>query len=581
MKIFFRFLTLVCAFAFAFVELAAQNVGEENVGEENGGEENGGVSKNIVGGESDGATPGGRKALLISVSEYVIDESVLPLPGAANDVAAVFERLLKVGFKPEDITVLREPGEDAVSKEDYKNMPTRLAIEDRFERFLSSLRPDDFALIYLSGHGFQKKNEHGDEEAYFASREIESADPCKNSVSINRMMKAFAASAATYRLMIVDACRDVPGKKSIFGRPAPGETRARELGVGAKALKAVENVPEFIVLLQSCASGQQSFEGVVDDGGKPEGFFTRSLLEALDPGSSPADRNADKRLTLKEMVEYVQERTERLAERDGKRQTPDCRLNDPQVANVALLSLSAPGSTDGPSGNLAEAIASPKMETTLVPTLIPRFPAALGALAIGTISALAAGLLVWTARSQAGETFDASAWRTSGLSKRAWRQARRHYAAARAAADDEEFEDALREIGAALAFDDKNADYQYLKSVVEARLDVKRLEEARLEKLAAARRAEEERDAREKEAAKREKRRLELEKLAAERAAAEEKARRAEEARQAEEERLAKAAEAARLAREAEERRLAEETRKKTAVRERRKTSQTAFAARF
>lgn len=147
MKIFFRFLTLVCAFAFAFVELAAQNVDDGN----------GGASKNIVGGESDGATPGGRKTLLISVSEYVIDESVPPLPGAANDVAAVFERLLKVGFKPEDITVLREPGGDAVSKEDYKNMPTRLAIEDRFERFLSSLRPDDFALIYLSGHGFQKK----------------------------------------------------------------------------------------------------------------------------------------------------------------------------------------------------------------------------------------------------------------------------------------------------------------------------------------------------------------------------------------------------------------------------------------
>lgn len=326
---------MVCAFAFAFVELAAQNVDEEN----------GGASKNIVGGESDGATPGGRKALLISVSEYFVDESVPPLPGAANDVAAVFERLLKVGFKPEDITVLREPGGDAVSKEDYKNMPTRLVIEDRFERFLSSLRPDDFALIYLSGHGFQKKNENGDEEAYFASREIESADPCKNSVSINRMMQAFAASAATYRLMIVDACRDVPdvpGKKSIFGRPAPGETRARELGVGAKALKAVENVPEFIVLLQSCASGQLSFEGVVDDGDEPEGFFTRSLWEALDPGSSPANRNADKRLTLKEMVEYVQERTERLAERDGKRQTPDCRLNDPQVANVALLSLNAP-----------------------------------------------------------------------------------------------------------------------------------------------------------------------------------------------------------------------------------------------
>lgn len=106
MKIFFRFLTLVCAFAFAFVELAAQNVDEGN----------GGASKNIVGGESDGATPAGRKALLISVSEYVIDESVPPLPGAANDVAAVFERLLKVGFKPEDITVLREPGGGAPSR---------------------------------------------------------------------------------------------------------------------------------------------------------------------------------------------------------------------------------------------------------------------------------------------------------------------------------------------------------------------------------------------------------------------------------------------------------------------------------
>ncbi len=258
------------------------------------------------------ASPTGFKAFLVGADDY---RDATDLAFVKNDVEALAARLVELGFEEKNVAVLKTGG-------DFGDFPTKDNVEERFAAFVESLRPGDFAVVYLSGHGIQPADS---KESFFAPIDVKARDPFGTAVSIDKMLAALESSDANFRWMIVDACRDDPtNAKAIF------KTRS---AAGAKGLVEIASAPKSTSLLQSCQPGKFSYEC---GDGVDHGVFTLSLLEALDKNNPRADVDKDGALAFSEVFKYVTERTNELAqEHCGATQTPNW---SGQITDFAILS---------------------------------------------------------------------------------------------------------------------------------------------------------------------------------------------------------------------------------------------------
>ena len=248
---------------------------------------------------SAGALEGRWKVLVVGVNEYD-DERVRTLKYSKKDARDVADAFVKLGaLEDEDVRVVR--------------VPSKRKIEEECKNFFDSLRTDDKAVVFFSGHGMQFDGASGEVESFFIPRDCvfdDKKSARETAVSIDRILEQFKASRASFKWMIVDACRNDPSKSATsFG--------------GAKGLNFTK-VPESIVLLQSCQKGYVSFEG---DGVQVQNsLFTLSLLKALDSSSSPADADVNGAVSFLELVKYVAAETDKLAKRqEGEPQKPYLR----------------------------------------------------------------------------------------------------------------------------------------------------------------------------------------------------------------------------------------------------------------
>jgi len=183
--------------------------------------------------------------------------------------------------------------------------PTQSAIARRFAEFVDNLNEGDFVIVYLSGHGIQSPSG----EAFFAPTDVDLKDLFGTSVSIKKMTRALKKSAASFRWIIVDACREDPSNPGAARSPFQLARSAT-----ARALTDPLDVPDSVLLLQSCEPGNLSYEGGRGRAKHLEnGFFTLSLLEALDENKSKADANDDGVLAFSELFTYVSARTNEMA----------------------------------------------------------------------------------------------------------------------------------------------------------------------------------------------------------------------------------------------------------------------------
>jgi hypothetical protein len=90
------------------------------------------------------------RALLVGVSGYPSLPEARRLKGPANDVQIMRNALLRVGFTPDNVTVLADgvPGSNA--------LPTKRAILNAMRSLADRSRADDWAVVYFSGHGSQQ-----------------------------------------------------------------------------------------------------------------------------------------------------------------------------------------------------------------------------------------------------------------------------------------------------------------------------------------------------------------------------------------------------------------------------------------
>ena len=254
------------------------------------------------------AGPMRRVALLVGIAKY--DSEVGDLLYPENDVNALAAVLKSGGYKPEDVVVMTT----TAGGRDPALLPTAANITKRLNTLLATLKKDDLVMVAFAGHGVQPAAD----KAYFCAYQTKLSDPA-TMVTVEDVITAMNKSAATTKIMLVDACRDTVGAK------APKVMRDT----------AVVDLPTVTgrdgtatIAFFSCDKGEKSWE--VDD--LKHGVFFAHLIDGL---GGAADSHQDGQISWSQMVDYVQRNINfHNSKYEAKKQTPHFRG---EVRNAAPI----------------------------------------------------------------------------------------------------------------------------------------------------------------------------------------------------------------------------------------------------
>ncbi|MDR1385629.1 MAG: caspase family protein [Planctomycetaceae bacterium] len=226
-----------------------------------------------------------KHAILIGVDDYV---QLAKLRFAKNDILALRDQLYKIGFDETNVYCLTCGGET-------KYLPTKENIQLYINTILESAKEGDTVLLAMSGHGIDE------DQPRFCPMDAKEKDLLATTIPISDIFNSLEKCKATFKLMLVDACRETPfATKSV---------------AQVSTLQTLANPPKGIVLFQSCGKGELSREDMEHQ----KGIFTHYLVEGLQ--GNAADKNGN--VTLLGLTSYVASKTKRRAlEQYQAKQTP-------------------------------------------------------------------------------------------------------------------------------------------------------------------------------------------------------------------------------------------------------------------
>ena len=220
---------------------------------------------------------GQKLAVLIGVDEY----TRLPdLRYARRDIEAVRDQLYRIGFSKENVFCLTGGG-------NAKEVPIKANIEPVLRTVLDLAEEGDTIFVAMCGHGVELGG-----KPYFCPMDANDRDLLGTTISLDDLFGTLQDCRATFKLMVIDACRDNP----LRGRSIADTTM----------FQTIANPPEGIVLLQSCARDEMSYE----DDEFQHGIFSYYLVDGL---KGAADANKDGKITLMELYAYIADKTKRRA----------------------------------------------------------------------------------------------------------------------------------------------------------------------------------------------------------------------------------------------------------------------------
>lgn len=220
---------------------------------------------------------GQRWALLIGVDDYAYAQK---LQYCGADQTALAKQLIASGFPAENVFLVHDKSPD------QKLRPSHANIERQLKLVLNLAEAGDLVLIGFSGHGV-----HLDKKSYLCPVDC-TLDDDKTLISVDAIYDQLKECAADFKLVVVDACRN---------DPRPGGTRAMTPTDGTRALaRSLQElkVPEGVVLLNSCAPGEVSWE----DEKFGHGVFMHFVLDGL---KGAADTGGDGSVSLTELQAYA------------------------------------------------------------------------------------------------------------------------------------------------------------------------------------------------------------------------------------------------------------------------------------
>lgn len=232
-------------------------------------------------------------AVIIGVSKYQAnEEGVQDLPFADDDAAAVRDLLLSPagGFRPGNVITLMN--EDATNR----NMRSALST------FLTRPRENDLVLIYFAGHGAADPNNPIDH--YFITHDTKPKDMGGTAYPMWHLRDVFTRTIKATRVVtFADACHSAGiGPSADDNYNLVNQSFQRH---GSEQGRAVLTASDL---------GESSLESPKWGGG--HGVFTHFLLSGA---TGRADTDADGRITVQELFDYV---TAQVKRETGGRQNP-------------------------------------------------------------------------------------------------------------------------------------------------------------------------------------------------------------------------------------------------------------------
>ena len=250
-----------------------------------------------VGGDDPDVPTGVRRAVVVGVSKYPGFPRDKQLEYAAADARFFYQ-------------FLKSPAGGSVPDENLQALFDEQATSAKIVYALTWLRRNskkgDEAIIYFAGHG-DAEAESGQEGGFLLATDVVSTIYGANVGAINidylqKFVATMAENGASV-LMVTDACRS--GK--LVGDP-DGATRTT-----AALLQNWKHVAKIV----SSAPDESSYEGKQWGGG--HGAFTYFLIFGL---QGLADQNNDGKVTLQELISYVNAHVPEETKRNGKPQNP-------------------------------------------------------------------------------------------------------------------------------------------------------------------------------------------------------------------------------------------------------------------
>ena len=220
-----------------------------------------------------------RWAILIGVDDY-IEANDLKYCGA--DMRSLRDHLVASGFPKDQVFLLHDKAKDR------QYQPYKSNIEKQLKIILGLVQEDDILVLAFSGHGV-----HIETTSYLCPADADLKDS-KSLISLDAVYGRLKNCEASMKLLLVDACRNDPrvgGQKSL----------AEETRQFARSLER-ERPPEGVVLLNSCAPGEISWE----EQKFGHGVFMHYLLEGLE-GQADEDKNG--KVSLGELSSFARRKT--------------------------------------------------------------------------------------------------------------------------------------------------------------------------------------------------------------------------------------------------------------------------------
>jgi formylglycine-generating enzyme required for sulfatase activity len=239
--------------------------------------------------------PGKKYALLVGVDRYGRGTLLPGLTYPQRDVEGLAEVLIDSGYARDDVVVMtRKSG-----SEEFDLLPEAAHIRNQLSLLLKPLKPGDSILVMLAGHGvLMDAPPPGGGKPVPASffcpmdADLRQRDPAKL-IAFDEFFAGLAASKATTKLLLIDACRNEL-------KAAPPEARAP----GIEMPPPPPPPPPSVAALYACSENEVSWEDSGLGGG--HGVFSHFVIEGL---KGAADENGDRNgaTTLNELTEYVQD----------------------------------------------------------------------------------------------------------------------------------------------------------------------------------------------------------------------------------------------------------------------------------
>jgi len=238
-------------------------------------------------------------AILVGVNEY--DHGWVRLRGAINDVESIAVAIAKTHDPSRyALYVLTS----SLARVESQGLPTKAGILAALDSAAKEATAADCIMFFFAGHGVLLGDrsyllpKDGSPQHHITSGTL---------LSLEEIASRFANSPCQRRMMLLDACNELPSDPTYSAGSGEGTESAEVLSRGVSSttyIKAYGQVPRGWVVLTACGPGQKSYEE------ESHGFFSEAIAQGL---RGEADLDKDGMVTIAELTYYVTRRVRACA----------------------------------------------------------------------------------------------------------------------------------------------------------------------------------------------------------------------------------------------------------------------------